>query len=109
MNLAQIVEVGPIVLCLRWIGRPLHSIVQLTADARLVQIDLHVAGVYDFLGLRPRIECDTDETVAGQKPGPFRRGSLLDAFGDDALRRVDPIDTVPRWGFLPSALPEIED
>src|SRR5690242_21829338 len=39
VNRAQVVEVGPVVLCLGRIGRTLHSIVQLTAYARLVQID----------------------------------------------------------------------
>ena len=47
-----------------------------------------------------RIESDADQLVAGQQPGSLRRGTLLDAFGDDAVFGVDPFNAIPGRRFV---------
>ena len=43
MNRAEVIEVGPVGATLGRVRRPLHQVVDLSTDARLFEIDLHVA------------------------------------------------------------------
>ena len=73
---------------------------QLAADAGLLEINLHVARGGDLLRPCVRIERDADQAIAGQQPGAFRSGTVLDALRDDSFFSVDPLDAVPWRRFV---------
>ena len=82
---------------------------QLSVDAGLLEINLHVAGGDNLLGFGVGVESDSNQTIAGQQPGPVSGGTAFDALRNHTLFRVDPLDAIPGRRFLLDTLAKVED
>jgi hypothetical protein len=52
---------------------------------------------------------DANQPIARQHPRPLGSGTVLDAFGDDAVFCIDPFNAIPGRRFVVDALAEVEE
>ena len=94
VNCIEIVEVSPVEAPTSGIRRAFDQVVDLAADAGLIEINLHVARVIVISSaLLPLRLMPINRRPAATSP--LGRRVAFDSFGDDAFVGVDPLDAVP--------------
>ena len=115
-NRSQVIEISIVVTGFRREGRTFDKVMNLAADARLLEVDLDVPGRTDLFASRPAGNLCTSSTawansekvIAGNQPRPGGCRSGLDRLGDDALRAIDPGDAIPRRWPMTQTLRKVQ-
>ena len=103
----QTVDVCKVEPTLFWIGWALDEVVNLPADSGLIQIDLHILRVPDFVA-RYAVEADRNQVIAWEDPGSGPGRVWFNSISLNSLASVDPPNAIPRRCFSARALGKVQ-